>query len=354
MLVLLKSYERGLLLRDGVPVSLLQPGRHRFWFAKRLRVGFIDIDAIVTKWTPELGAVLNGDEATVVSVTDREVALVTVDSVAKRVLDAGKYVVWTCRQEVKIDIINVDEVFPEIRDPFWPLMSTDKVAVKVVHPYESVLMYVDGELHSVMSAGRYLISRYFRTVTFETYDTREQDLIVAGQDLMTLDKVTIRVNLIVKYRVVDARKAVETVKDVQNALYTLLQIAARNFIGGVTVDGLLEGRNELAEALFEAMSKDAKLWGVEILGADLKDIILPGDMKSILNQVIFAEKKAQANLITRREETAATRSLANTAKMFEKNPMLLRLKELDAMQTMVSNAENLTIVTSKDKILDIL
>lgn len=154
--------------------------------------------------------------------------------------------------------------------------------------------------------------------------------------------------------VLDEQKAVEAVENVEGALYTLLQMAARNFIGGVSVDGLLEAREGLSEALFKAMVDDAKSWGIEILRADLKDVILPGDMKSILNQVIFAEKKAQANLITRREETAATRSLANTAKMYEKNPMLLRLKELDAMQTMVSNAENLTIVTSKDKILDIV
>ena len=347
MLVLIKSNERSLLLRDGIAVSLLQPGRHRYWFGTGLTVTTFNVDDVVTKWTPELGAVLKNEDGVVVSVADREVALVYVEGVANRVLDAGKYVVWTCRQEVNIDIISVDELLPAVPDPFWELMPTTNVAVKIVRAYESVLMYVDGELNSVLEAGRYLVSRYFRSVVFETFDMREREIVVTGQDLMTADKVTIRVNLILKFRVTDAQKAAESVKNVDGALYTMLQMAARNFIGSVSVDTLLEGRGELAEALYTAMVDDAKTWGIEILRADLKDVILPGDMKSILNQVIFAQKQAQANLITRREETAATRSLVNTAKMFEKNPMLLRLKELDAMQTMVSNAENLTIVTDK-------
>lgn len=354
MLLNINSNQRVLVLKDGVAVSLLRAGRYRYWLDVRLTVNWFDLDALVAEWTPELAAMVNEHEARVVQVKDREVALLCVDGVADRVLESGKYVIWTERRRVNVTIVSVADVLLDIDDAFWPLMSTENTSVKVVREYESVLMYIDGELNTVLEAGRYLISRYFRSVLFETVDTRERELLVTGQDVMTSDKVSIRVNLVLKFRVADVKKAILEVKDVKGALYTMLQIAARNFISSVTVDALLEARKALAEAMFETMETSAKTWGIDILRADIKDIILPGEMKAILNQVISAEKQSQANLIVRREETAATRSLANTAKMFEKNPMLLRLKELETMQAMAAGVDKLTIVSGKEKFLDLM
>ena len=87
------------------------------------------------------------------------------------------------------------------------------------------------------------------------------------------------------------------------------------------------------------LARRADEFGVDVLGVGLRDIILPGEMKSILNQVIEAEKQAQANLIRRREETAAARSQANTAKLLADNPTLARMKELEALQDILSGAK---------------
>ncbi len=84
---------------------------------------------------------------------------------------------------------------------------------------------------------------------------------------------------------------------------------------------------------------------------DLKDVVLPGEMKTLLNQVIEAEKRAAANVILRREETAATRSLANTAKLLESNPTLLRLKELESWKEIAATVGNVTVVASPQQLL---
>jgi regulator of protease activity HflC (stomatin/prohibitin superfamily) len=83
----------------------------------------------------------------------------------------------------------------------------------------------------------------------------------------------------------------------------------------------------------------------------LKDIILPGEIRDILNQVTAAEKQAQANLIRRREETAATRSLLNTAKLMEDNPLLVRLKELETLEKIADKVEKFTVVGGLNELL---
>lgn len=80
-----------------------------------------------------------------------------------------------------------------------------------------------------------------------------------------------------------------------------------------------------------------------MLDCGVKDIVLPGDIKDIMNQVLIAEKKAQANLITRREETASTRSLLNTAKLMEDNAMLYKLKEMEYVEKIAEKINNISL-----------
>ena len=117
-----------------------------------------------------------------------------------------------------------------------------------------------------------------------------------------------------------------------DAVYLVVQLAAREFVAGVTLDELLEGRDAMTRFLEEDSVPKAMRFGVHIERVGVKDVILPGEMKTLLNRVIEAEKEAAANVILRREETAATRSLANTARVMAEHPMLLRLKELETMK----------------------
>ena len=178
-------------------------------------------------------------------------------------------------------------------------------------------------------------------------DLRETELQIVGQEVMTNDKVSIRVNVIVKYRIVDPVKSHETVTNLRDALYSETQMSARRFAASMTLEQMLERRNEGVDEMVERVQTRASEWGVDVLSIDLKDVVLPGEMKVILNRVIEAQKEAEANVILRREETAATRSLANTAKMLEQNPTLMRLKELEAIKEISGSVGNITVVTNE-------
>ena len=168
---------------------------------------------------------------------------------------------------------------------------------------------------------------------------------------MTADKVSLRINIIVRFQVTDPVRATEGTQSVREALYSEAQMTARRHVAGVTVDDLLEKRQAARAAMLSELSDRGEALGVSIAGIDLKDVILPGEMKAIFNQVIAAQKRAAANVITRREETAATRSLANTARMLENNPTLLKLKELEVLKDMASQVGELTVVATPDQLL---
>ena len=116
-------------------------------------------------------------------------------------------------------------------------------------------------------------------------------------------------------------------------------------------DELLARKDELNETVERQVRERVAEFGLELGSIGVKDIVLPGDMKTILNQVVEAEKAAEANLIRRREETAATRSLHNAAKMLERSPVLLRLKELEALEKVSERIDKLTVFGGLDGVL---
>jgi len=147
------------------------------------------------------------------------------------------------------------------------------------------------------------------------------------------------VNLLVTWQVLDALKAVSVVSDHAQALYRESQIVLRAAVGARTIDALLADKETVGAEVRNALASRAAEFGVAVRSVGLRDIILPGEMKSILNQVITAQKQAEANLIRRREETAAARSQANTARLLAENPVLHRMKELEALQEMLAGAK---------------
>jgi len=173
-------------------------------------------------------------------------------------------------------------------------------------------------------------------------------LEVPGQEILTKDKVTIRVNISAIYEVT-ARK---TVKDASEYLYRILQIAVRQTLGKRTLEEVLAEKTDLDEAVSAEVRREMEAYGVRVGAIALKDIVLPGDIREILNQVVAAEKQAQANLIRRREETAATRSLLNTAKLMEDNPLLVRLKELETLEKISEKVDKITVIGGMNALID--
>ena len=172
-----------------------------------------------------------------------------------------------------------------------------------------------------------------------------------GQEIMTADKVTLRMNALVTYRITDARKAVMVADGVKQSLYREAQLALRAVVGTRDLDSFLTDKDAVTSEFEEQVRQRAGDLGLEVVSVGVRDVILPGDMKDLMNKVTEAKKAAEANLIARREETAAMRSQANTAKLLADNPTLMRLRELEVLEK-VATTGNLNVVLGEKGLAD--
>jgi regulator of protease activity HflC (stomatin/prohibitin superfamily) len=213
------------------------------------------------------------------------------------------------------------------------------------------LLYVNQEFIAQLPSGKHAWWLFGRSLRTEVFDLRYSTLEVSGQDILSKDKVPLRLNLTAGYRILDPLLAKNGLSDIPNYLYKELQFALRGAVGERTLDALLEDKGAIDTGIFEYIRQKTADYGIEIDSVGVKDIILPGEIKTILSKVVEAEKAAQANVIRRREETAATRSMLNTAKVMEDNPVALRLKELEVLERIAEKIEKIQVNGSLDSIL---
>lgn len=212
------------------------------------------------------------------------------------------------------------------------------------------LVYIDNVQQQPLARGRYHYWLVNKTVASQVADLRLQTCEVSGQELLTEDKVTVRANVVCNYRITDAPEWFARHHAPEEYLYRELQFAIRALIGSKSMDNLLADKQGL-DAELSALIRAKAPKGAEIDSAGIKDIILPGEIRSILTRVVEAEKSAQANNIRRREETAATRSLLNTARVMEENPTALRLKELETLEKVTEKIDKISVYGGLDGVL---
>jgi regulator of protease activity HflC (stomatin/prohibitin superfamily) len=353
-LVKIREYEVGLYFYDGEFRGLLEPGRH--WLLDLL--GRVKVE-VVSQRAPWLvheqldvivkAGVLDG-RAVVVDLKDYERALVWIDGRFSHVLAPGLYAYWTTCREVKVEVVDARTV--RFVHPDLPVIIKAQLSERVldghVLPAGHVgVWYRDGSFVETLPAGRYAFWKGVAEVRLVPVDARELILDVAGQEIMTADKVTLRLNALVTYRVVDARLALSVVDDARQALYRETQLVLRALLGARELDQFLADKDGVVEELADGLRRRVPAIGLELIAAGIRDVILPGEMKELLNKVIEAKKAAEANLIARREETAAMRSQANTAKLLADHPMLLRLRELEALEKVAASAKLSVVLGDK-------
>jgi regulator of protease activity HflC (stomatin/prohibitin superfamily) len=234
-----------------------------------------------------------------------------------------------------------------------PLAAQVAEAVTAVEVADTAvgLLIVDGELAKALAPGLHAFWKYQRALKTELVDRRVQSMEVAGQEILTRDKVSLRVNLTALWQVPDVVKARAALTNFVEFLYKQLQFALREAVGTRTLDELLGDKGVLDREIGDAVRAQVEEHGLAVRSVGVKDVILPGEMKEILNQVVQAEKVAQATLIKRREETAATRSLLNTARLMDENPTLLRLKELETLENVTEKIDKLTVFGGLEGVL---
>lgn len=341
--------QRGVRLVDGQPVAWLAPGTHWTWWpGPARRIEAIDLSRGHTRRSPELDAVIPDGAAVALDVAPGEIALLDVDGQPGDVLLPGRYWLWQLRAAVTGQTYSTRAARTAIPDDRWPQIPATHLRVVTVAPHERTLLVVDGRVDALLDPGTHGIPVDGRSIATHTYDLRAQELAITGQEVMTTDQVTLRVNLHLRWQIVDPLVAHTAVANVRDAVYAAAQLAARRYLAGHRLDALLAHRGPAAEAMRDEARAQAAAWGVDLQTLEIKDLILPGDLRDVLGKVLTAEKEAAANVIRRREEIAATRSLANTAKMLAESPTLLRLKELEVLQDVASKVGQLTVVTGKD------
>jgi hypothetical protein len=353
----IRSYEAGLYFRDREFKGALGAGRH--WLFDPLGKVKVDVLSLREPFIAhdKLDMIVRSgalqDRAVVLDLKDHERALVWIDGRFSHVLPPGQYAYWTALKEVRVEVVDARKARFEHKDLQAIARTTSAALLEwvTVEPQHLGVLFVDGAYVETLSPGRYAFWRNMAQVKFVQVDTREAMFDVAGQDIMTADKVTLRMNAIVTYRVGDARAAVSTVDDVRQALYREAQLALRAVVGARELDTFLTDKDGVASELADMVRVRAKALGVELIGLGIRDVILPGEMKELMNKVTEAKKAAEANLIARREETAAMRSQANTARLLADNPTLMRLRELEVLEKVAANSQ-LRIVLGEQRLTE--
>jgi regulator of protease activity HflC (stomatin/prohibitin superfamily) len=349
-----KLNERVVLLRDSLPVRALGPGRHTVW-GWGFSVERWQTDALLFQSMPEVRAVMPAHWFGEVTLAKHERAVLFHEGRPVAFLRPGTHRYWLVDDSVGVQIFAVDEALPPLTVELQAIIPRAEYLDVTVREFERGLQYVQGRLVRTLEPGRYAFWLHpDARVEVTTVDMRVVQVPLVGQDLMTKDKVTLRLSLTVEYAVEDAALATHAVANIRDAVYLLVQLASREFVSGVTLDELLAGRDSMTRALESETVDKARRFGVRVERVGVKDVVLPGEMKTLLNRVIEAEKEAAANVILRREETAATRSLANTAKVMSENPILLRLKELDSLKEIASRIKDVRVVVGADGLKTLL
>ena len=150
-------------------------------------------------------------------------------------------------------------------------------------------------------------------------------------------------NVTCTYKIQDAVALSENIKNLEQQMYSFAQLIIRELTGNYKLDEILELKEQISKEVFLKLKENENTFYVEFLSAGIKDIILPGEIKDIMNSVLVAEKAAQANVISRREEVASTRSLLNTAKLMDENKTLYRLKELEYLERICDRVGEISV-----------
>lgn len=342
--------QRGLVFQHGDYVRMLTPGWHLLMPYRGFQVAIYDV---LTAFQPEghLDLYLRdprlAGELVVIEVADAELALHFKDGRFAGVLETGRHAFWKAVE--KHEFRKFDKSLPEIGADIDRAVL-DRPAVKIrtavyeVAQYETGLLFYDGVFVKELRPGTYRFWKGPTNVTVQTVDRRTQQLDMTGQEVMTRDKVSLRLNFMLQFRIVDAVQVVTAIKDFAGQLYILLQLVLREYVGGLELDELLQKKEEINRFVLDRLRSESERMGVEFLYAGVKDVVLPGEIREILNLVLVAQKKAQANVITRREETASARSLLNTARLMDENPTLYRMKELEALERIAEKIGTISLM----------
>ena len=361
--VVVKEGERALLTRDGRTVRVLGPGRHRI--VDPLRRCAVEVfDAMEKVFPLERYRALKAERPdladalfAVVETRENEVGLVRLDGRVRFLVRPWTTdVYWKVATRVEFELIDT-AAQPRLTGQRTALFASFRHALwteAVVENHEAGLLYLDGRFVERLAPGKHAFWTVNRKVEVRRVDLRPQAVEITAQEMLTKDRIALRVTLTAFRQVADPERAAEAVAEVDGWLYRLVQFAIREAVAARTLDEVLQAKGALDQELRDKVRARLEGTGIVVTELGVKDVILPGEVRELVNKVVEAERLAKANLIRRQEETAATRSLLNTAKLMEENPLLLRLKELESLERLVEKVGRIDLHAGEGQGLDAL
>jgi regulator of protease activity HflC (stomatin/prohibitin superfamily) len=361
--VTVKDGERALVTRNGRLERVLEPGRHSLFDPwHELTVDLLSV--VRAEFPAERYAVLKaarpdlaGELFEAVETGANEIAIVSLDGRPAHLMTPWQLrVYWKVATRVDVERIDVAGD-PRVSARHLAMIERNRptiVTEAVVENHEAGLLFVEGRLVERLAAGRHAFWVVGRKIEVKRLDLRPQTVEITAQEMLTKDRIALRVTLTAFRRIVDPERVVATVPDVDAWLYRLVQFAIREAVAGRTLDEVLSAKAVLDAELRDYVRARVAESGVEVTELGVKDVILPGEIRELVNKVVEAERLAKANLIRRQEETAATRSLLNTAKLMEENPLLLRLKELESLERLVEKVGRIDLHAGEGQGFDAL
>ena len=361
--VTVRDGERALLTRNGRFERVLEPGRHRLFDPLR-ELGVETHDVVRAEFPADRYAVLKAARPDLaerlfeaVETRSDEVAIVSLDGRPQQLMAPWQTrVFWKVATRVEVERIDVARE-NVVAARHLAMISRERnalLAEHVIENYEAGLLFVEGRFAERLAPGRHAFWTVGRKLEVKRLDLRPQAVEITAQEMLTKDRIALRVTLTAFRRIVDPERAVATVPDIDAWLYRLVQFAIREAVAARTLDEVLSAKNALDAELRAFVRERMAETGIEVTELGVKDVILPGEIRELVNKVVEAERTAKANLIRRQEETAATRSLLNTAKLMEDNPLLLRLKELESLERLVEKVGKIDVHAGEGAGLDAL
>jgi regulator of protease activity HflC (stomatin/prohibitin superfamily) len=212
-----------------------------------------------------------------------------------------------------------------------------------IYQYERGLLYRDGKLERVLEPGRYQFWARER-VEIAKVSLREVSHVVAGQAILTADRVEVRITLVAQYRVIDPALALHAVENYTEQLHQELQLALRDVVADRSIDQLLADRSEVGSELVRRSAEPARRYGVELTRVGFRDVILPKEVQRVLMLEVEADRTGRADLVKARHEVAAARARANTAKILAETPEVARLQQIDALIALAGKGGNVVLL----------
>lgn len=348
-MIYITESERGFLFRNGKFDKLLGAGWYRVSKYKQITKASL-ADPLTGRIEQSLLKVLLKDEdfkkqTVFQDIPDNYVAVHRVDGHFRDILKAGQHLYWNVNEKHTFELLDT-------RKPDAPrdvqlcerLYKAGCVSRFEVSDGKLALLFENESFRISLPPGVYYfwncdgIRRRIRFI-----EHKKRLLSLTGQEILTKDKVSVRLNFVCNFQVTDCVSAGLEIEDHDEQFRTAVQLTVREYIAGCTLDELLTQRDEIGAKLAEILRPRAEKLYIQVFDTGIRDIILPGEIQNIMNSVLLAEKKAQANVIARREEVASTRSLLNTAKLMDENKTLYKLKELEYLEKICENVGNISV-----------